>query len=64
MFEGALKSKTIWFGVALQIFSEIMLYMPQFEDNLEADTYSGILKVIGLIIIVLRIVTKVPLDQK
>ena len=64
MFEGALKSKTVWLGTALIILTEVATYMPEFQELITPDVYGGIVKAIGLAVIILRVVTTKPLAEK
>lgn len=55
-----LKSKTLIFGAALTIASVVQVFVPFLPTQ-----YVGIAgAVVGAVVIILRFVTSVPLDQK
>jgi len=59
-----LKSKTVVFGLLVTIFGALQFYLPAVEKLLDATTYGLITAGIGIIVIVLRFLTTVPLDEK
>lgn len=54
------KSKTNWFGISLMLFSGIQQYAPQIQAELSPTVYNYILFIAGVIVVVLRQVTKDP----
>ena len=55
------KSKTNWFGLGLMLFSGIQQYAPQIQDQLSPATYNYILFAAGVLVVILREVTKDPI---
>ena len=62
---GALRSKTIWFSLALAILSVVQVHLgiftPLFKDPAHFGYFTG---VIALVVAVLRWVTSLPLSVK
>lgn len=59
-----LKSKTMWFAVALAILGAVEASLNLFADVLTPTTYGIVTMVVGVIVGVLRIVTTSPLSDK
>lgn len=55
-----LRSKTLWFGTALTIASLVQIAMPYFPMAYAAQAGA----VVGVIVIVLRFLTTVPVSEK
>lgn len=66
--KGALRSKTIWFNVFMvalpEIFEQLQANLPVLHDYLPENTYKavGLVAIVGNVI--LRGVTKIPLEAK
>lgn len=54
------KSKTNWFGTALMAFAGIQQYAPQIQEQLTPATYNWLLFGCGVMVVVLRQITKGP----
>ncbi|MEF8758327.1 MAG: hypothetical protein V5B36_00945 [Candidatus Accumulibacter sp. UW25] len=59
-----LKSKTIWFGLLVTILGALQVYLPSVQTLFDDVTYGILTAIIGVLVIVLRYVTTVPLEQK
>lgn len=58
------KSKTLLFSVLLAIFGTVEVSFSVFKTYLSPEAYGITLIVISVIVAVLRVVTKIPLDDK
>ena len=56
------KSKTMWFSVALVIFGALLEYLPYLQTVIDPKYYGIIFAVVGVIVAVLRYVTKEPIN--
>lgn len=54
------KSKTNWFGMGLMLFSGVQQYLPQVQEQLSASTYNWIIFGSGVVVVILREITKDP----
>ena len=59
---GALKSKTVWFGLLLAVLSWLQSVLN--SSGLSADQLAIIGPVLGAVVVWLRSVTSVPLSEK
>jgi len=56
------QSKTMWFSVALVIFGALLEYLPYLQSVIDPKYYGVIFAVVGIIVAVLRYVTKEPIN--
>ena len=56
------KSKTMWFSVALVIFGALLEYLPYIQTIIDPKYYGIIFAVVGVIVAILRYVTKEPIN--
>ena len=56
------KSKTMWFSVALVIFGALLDNLPALQSVIDPKYYGIILTVVGVIVALLRYVTKEPIN--
>jgi len=56
------KSKTMWFSVALVIFGALLDNLPNLQSIIDPKYYGIILTVVGIIVALLRYVTKEPIN--
>ena len=56
------KSKTMWFSVALVVFGSLYDNLPVLQSVIDPKYYGIILTVIGVIVALLRYVTKEPIN--
>lgn len=61
--KGAMKSKTIWFGIGLEVLGVIQLQLPTVQEQL-GPYYGWILIAAGIGVKVLRGITTDPLSKK
>lgn len=61
---GSLKSKTMYFGLALVVFGVLESNVGIFKNLLSPEWYGYITAVIGMTVALLRWVTTVPLAEK
>jgi hypothetical protein len=61
---GVMRSKTMWFSLAMIIFGAVEMYFPYLKDNIKPEYYGPIFMVIGVTCAVLRFYTTLPLDEK
>lgn len=54
------RSKTNWFGFALILFSGLQAQMPVIQEFVTPERYSYIMFGVGLLVIILRELTKDP----
>jgi len=59
-----MKSRTMWFSLALVIFGALEVSFPYLQDVIDQKYYGVILVGIGVICAVLRFYTTQPLDGK
>lgn len=59
-----MKSKTIWFSLALVIAGTLFDLFPTLHEILDPRFYSISLVVIGIIVAILRFLTTQPLEEK
>jgi len=59
-----LKSKTMWFALALSILGAVEASLNLFADVLTPTTYGVVTMVVGVIVGVLRVITTQPLSDK
>lgn len=57
-------SKTHGFGMFLAIAGGLQQFLPTVREFISPDIYGGLLIGAGVIVIVLRNVTTIPIDQK
>ena len=60
----AMRSKTMWFSLALVIFGAFEMYFPYLQENIQPEYYGPIFMAIGVIVAILRFVTTLPLEEK
>ena len=56
------KSKTMWFSVALVIFGALLDNLPALQSVIDPKYYGIILTVVGVIVALLRYITKEPIN--
>jgi len=56
------QSKTMWFSVALVIFGALLEYLPYLQSVIDPKYYGMIFAIVGVIVAVLRYVTKEPIN--
>lgn len=56
------KSKTMWFSVALVIFGALLDNLPYLQSIIDPKYYGIIFTVVGVIVALLRYVTKEPIN--
>ena len=56
------KSKTIWFSVALVVFGALFDNLPYLQSIIDPKYYGIIITVVGVIVALLRYVTKEPIN--
>jgi hypothetical protein len=61
---GVMRSKTMWFSLAMMVFGAVEMYFPYIRDNIQPQYYGPIFMAIGIIVAVLRFITTLPLDEK
>ena len=59
-----LRSKTIWFAIALAIFGVIEMNIKFFSGYLTPETFGIFSIVISIIVAILRALTTTPLSEK
>jgi len=57
------QSKTMWFSVALVVFGALLEYLPYVQSIIDPKYYGVIFAVVGVIVAVLRYVTKESINQ-
>lgn len=61
---GALKSKTIWFSIALAVLGVVEMQLGQFQQYMPPWGYGLLTIGISVCVAVLRVVTTQPLSEK
>lgn len=61
---GAMRSKTMWFSLALVILGVVYDNFSYVENIIDPKLYGVLLIAIGIIVAILRFVTTLPLDEK
>ena len=56
------QSKTMWFSVALVIFGALLDNLPMLQSIIDPKYYGIIFTVVGVIVALLRYVTKEPIN--
>ena len=56
------QSKTMWFSVALVIFGALLENLPMLQSVIDPKYYGIIFTVVGVIVALLRYVTKEPIN--
>ena len=59
-----LRSKTIWFALALAVFGVIEMQVKVFAAYMSPEAFGIFNIVVGLIVAVLRVFTTLPLSEK
>ena len=59
-----LKSKTLWFALALAVFGVVEMQIKVFASYMSPETFGIFNIVVGVIVAVLRVLTTVPLSEK
>ena len=59
-----LKSKTLWFALALAVFGVVEMQIKVFASHMSPETFGIFNIVVGLIVAVLRVFTTLPLSEK
>lgn len=60
----ALKSKTLWFALALAVFGVVEMQIKLFAQYMSPEAFGIFNIVIGVVVAVLRVFTTLPLSQK
>lgn len=61
---GMMRSKTMWFSLAIAVFGAVETYYPYLQNVINPNYYGPIFMAIGIICAVLRVYTTLPLDEK
>ena len=61
---GAMRSKTMWFSLALMVLGVIFDNFSYIENLIDPRWYGPSLIIIGVIVAILRFVTSMPLEDK
>lgn len=61
---GAMRSKTMWFSLALVIFGVVYDNFSYVENLINPRLYGVLLIGIGVVVAILRFVTTLPMDEK
>ncbi|WP_028995844.1 hypothetical protein [Azonexus hydrophilus] len=64
MWAKIVKSKTIIFGFVIMLLGAIQTYLPNLQAALDPVTYGIATAVVGVLIIVLRFFTTIPVSEK
>ena len=64
VMRSAMRSKTMWLGLALVILGAMYDNFPYVQDLIHPQWYGVIIVVIGVAVAVLRFVTTLPLEEK
>ena len=56
------KSRTMWFSVALVVFGALLDNLPYLQSIIDPKYYGIIFTVVGVIVALLRYVTKEPIN--
>ena len=59
-----LKSKTLWFALALAVFGVVEMQIKVFASYMSPEAFGIFNIVVGLIVAVLRVFTTLPLSEK
>lgn len=59
-----LKSKTLWFALALAVFGVVEMQIKVFASYMSPEAFGVFNIVVGLIVAVLRVFTTLPLSEK
>ena len=59
-----LKSKTLWFALALAVFGVVEMQIKVFASYMSPEAFGVFNIVLGIIVAVLRVLTTVPLSEK
>ena len=59
-----LKSKTLWFALALAVFGVVEMQAKLFAAYMSPEAFGVFNIVIGVVVAVLRVLTTVPLSEK
>ena len=59
-----LKSKTLWFALALAVFGVVELQIKVFASYMSPEAFGIFNIVVGLVVAVLRVFTTLPLSEK
>lgn len=63
LFSGGRRSKTVWFGVGLLVFTALQLYLPTIQEDLRG-WYPLVTGVVGAMVIYFRYITATALTDK
>ena len=61
---GAMRSKTMWLGLALAILGVVYDNFSYVQNIIDPRFYGIFLIIIGIVVAVLRFMTTLPLDEK
>lgn len=56
------QSKTMWFSVALVVFGALLDNLPALQSLIDPKYYGLVLTVVGIIVALLRYITKEPIN--
>ena len=62
--KGAMRSKTMWFSLALMVFGVVFDNFSYVQNLINERWYGPIFITIGVITAVLRFITTLPLEEK
>ena len=64
MMNGALKSKTMWFALALAVLGAVEMNLGLFEQYMTHKWFGVFSIAVAVVVAVLRVITTVPLEEK
>lgn len=62
--QGALRSKTMWFSLALAVFGVLEASTSYLQTMIGPEHFGFVVIGIGIVAAILRILTTLPLDEK
>jgi uncharacterized membrane protein HdeD (DUF308 family) len=64
VMRGAMRSKTMWLGLALAILGVVYENFSYIQNIIDPRFYGIFLIIVGIIVSILRFMTTLPLDEK
>lgn len=62
--QGAMRSRTMWFSVALVVFGAIFDNFTVLQDTIDPRFYGVLMVFVGVVVALLRFYTTQPLDER
>lgn len=59
-----MKSKTLWFALALAIFGVLEMNVKVFQTYLSPDFFGILTILVSVVVAILRVITTLPLSEK